>query len=213
MGPFFEPQPPPDPELHRQPEWIGPPSNVLGAAVPLSILLVRTEDVAVTVDHVTAYRNGFELRARLRLRNQTRLHPGMMHPHGPLAGDAFRFGLQFSDGRKAANDLPRRPADDQPEQPRLIMRGGGGGPGGWDWGYWIWGLPTPGPLALVCAWPAQDVPETRVEIDAQPIIDAAAEAEELWPGSESSAGGGSVSNMLFSAPAHPAAPTPPDTRP
>jgi hypothetical protein len=191
---FFEPLPePPKPERHRQPAWIGPPDNVLGAPVPMVVLLAKTEELAVVVAHPTAYPNGFELRLQVRARVEDfELDPVGYHPRGRGRGeDAFRFGLQFSDGRKATSvGRPLSGSDSEPEPPRLIMRGGGGGGGSWDHGWWVWGLPTPGPLAFVCTWPAKGLAETRVEVDAGPILEAAARAEELWPGGEPSRGSG-----------------------
>ena len=51
----------------------------------------------------------------------------------------------------------------------------------WELSYWLWPLPPPGPLALVVEWPAAGIPLSRTEIDASQVIEAAAEAEELWP--------------------------------
>jgi hypothetical protein len=46
---------------------------------------------------------------------------------------------------------------------------------------WIYGLPPPGPLAFVCAWPARGIPESRVEIDAGLVLEAAALSAPIWP--------------------------------
>src|SRR5256885_6760927 len=47
--------------------------------------------------------------------------------------------------------------------------------------YWVWPLPPPGPVAFVCEWPAFGIPESRAELHARLILDAAARAVELWP--------------------------------
>ncbi len=47
--------------------------------------------------------------------------------------------------------------------------------------YWVYPLPPPGPLAFVREWPALGLFETLVEIDAQPILDAAARSVQIWP--------------------------------
>ena len=49
---FFEPPPPPPqpPEQRRRPEWLGPPDNILGVALPWRIVLARTDNVAVVVE-------------------------------------------------------------------------------------------------------------------------------------------------------------------
>ena len=46
---------------------------------------------------------------------------------------------------------------------------------------WMWPLPLPGPLVFVCEWRAEGIELTRHELDAQVILDAAAEVDELWP--------------------------------
>jgi hypothetical protein len=51
----------------------------------------------------------------------------------------------------------------------------------WEVDVWVWGLPPPGPLAFVCEWPARGIPETRVEIDAGLVLEAAARAVAIWP--------------------------------
>jgi len=43
------------------------------------------------------------------------------------------------------------------------------------------GLPPPGPLAFVCEWPTRHIPETRAEIDASLVLEAAARAVAIWP--------------------------------
>lgn len=62
----------------------------------------------------------------------------------------------------------------------MHLRGGGGG-GAWDGEYWLWPLPPPGPLAFVCEWPARGIPQTRSEVDASLVCDAAEQAEIIWP--------------------------------
>jgi hypothetical protein len=58
--------------------------------------------------------------------------------------------------------------------------GGGGGGGSWRQTQWVWPLPPPGILTLVCEWPAQQIASTRVELDAQVILDAAARAQVIF---------------------------------
>jgi hypothetical protein len=45
----------------------------------------------------------------------------------------------------------------------------------------VWGLPPPGPLAFVCQWPARGIPESRSEIDARLVLEAAVRVTSLWP--------------------------------
>jgi hypothetical protein len=192
---FFEPPPPPEPppEAFRQPPWMGPPDNVVGAGVPLRLVLARTEDVAVAIVGATAFPTGvlFDLAVRLRepREHPDFFHPFLLHARGGDVDELFRFGIQLADGSKATfEDHP--PFDEQERsEPALVPRGGGGGGRSWDWDVWLWPLPPPGPLAFVVQWPAQQIPETRHEIDAAPIREAAERAELLWPDGEAQPGG------------------------
>jgi hypothetical protein len=92
--------------------------------------------------------------------------------------------LRFADGQTASNDPRRWPRSfetEQPDPPFLYPHGGGGGERGWRARHWLWGLPSPGPLAFVCAWPARGIPEARVEIDGGLVLEAAGRAVALWP--------------------------------
>ena len=198
---FFEAPPPLEqpPEL-PQPAWLGPPANVLGAAVPLRVVLARTEEVAVAVTDASAYPTGVELTLAVRVRRESHdaafLHVDPIHgPYprrGGLPDELLRFGVELADGRKATSvsGFPAWDHEGEPEQPVLIPRGGGGGGRSWDQRFWLWPLPPPGLLALVCEWPAHGVSLTRVEVDAGEIVDAAARAEELWPDDTGARSGG-----------------------
>ena len=47
--------------------------------------------------------------------------------------------------------------------------------------YWVSPLPPPGPLAFASEWPAFGIPESRAEVDARLLLDAAGDSIELWP--------------------------------
>jgi hypothetical protein len=196
MG-FFEPPPPPpepEPEEHdwEAPEWIGPPSNVLGAPVALQVMLHRSDQLAIAVTGIVVFRTGFKFSVLTKATRDAELEemgpPHWMWRHRRLAeglpDDLFRFGVQFADGRKATNlisGLHGLDPDQVPgDGPVLSQRGGGGGGGDWKQGYWLWPLPPPGELGFVCEWPAHGITETRVAIDATPIIAAAEQAVVLW---------------------------------
>ncbi len=80
-----------------------------------------------------------------------------------------------------------------------MQRGGGGGERAWDMRFWLWPLPPPGLLAFVAEWPLGGIALTRVEVDADPIVQAAAEAETLWPDGEPTSGGGWATQFVVSA--------------
>jgi hypothetical protein len=186
---FFEPPPaPPAPQRPRPLPWIGPPDNVLGAVVPLNVLLARTDDVAITVAGGFAYPTGVELTVSARSRRAEHdwmdsFQPRFARRKPGLPPELLRFGIEFADGRRATNlgwPWSGRP-DDEPERPVLAQHGGGGSGRHFRQEFWLWPLPPPGPLAFVCEWPAYGIPETRREIEASVILDTAAQAEMLWP--------------------------------
>lgn len=176
----------------RQPAWRVPPENEIGVAVPLRLVLGRSDELAVALIDVVAYSPGFSLRLALRVHPQASdVDPRlvMMQLHGGpgvASEDQLRFGVAFADGRKATN-LGGRPSVRSPsdEAPAISLsgRGGGGGGGGlaWEFGYWVYPLPPSGALTLAIAWPARALAEQTHVLDAAPILAAAALSEVLWP--------------------------------
>jgi len=165
---------------------------VLGAPVPLRLILARTDDVVVAILGAAAYPTGVELTLAIRRRTFDPYEHHLSDPfelHGrpgePLPPDRLRFGVQFADGRKAttvdALGAFAAAPDATPEAPTLVPGHGSGGGGVWDMELWLWPLPPEGPIAFVCEWPSEGIELTRVEIDAEPILTAAALAEPLWP--------------------------------
>lgn len=215
---FFDAPPPPEPEPQpfSQPSWLGPPQNMLGAPVPLRLLLARTERAVAALTGCDAYPNGVAFDFALRLRpdsltiaeRRALMHGGLFHRVGPVEGDElppelFRFGVLFADGRKATSVNDRRAfmGQDEPDGPFLMPRGGGGGELSWNMDFWLWPLPPAGPLTFVVEWPALGIAETRVESDATAIVEAAATTETLWPegGGPAAAGGRSFTFQSVSS--------------
>jgi hypothetical protein len=200
---FFEPPPPP-PEPEREyhpPPWLAPPPNILGAVVPLQLLLARRDALAVVLEGATAYSTGVELALSVRRpRGRTALEEPPLGLHcryrGELPDDVLRFGIQFADGRKATSirGFPVRP-DEEPSHPVLVPRGGGGGGSRWDYAFWLYPLPPPGALAFVCEWPSEGIELTREEIDADVIRDAAERATVLWEDRGSRPGSGKTDSF------------------
>ena len=213
MSFFTPPEAVPDPpEAHRQPAWIGPADNILGAAVPLRLVLARNDNVALAITEATAYPNGVEFNLALRVRTFSRearralMHGGPFHGHffrgdDPTDGippELLRLGVQLADGRKATTlDTHQWGHEAEPAGPVLMQRGGGGGERSWDMRFWLWPLPPPGPLTFVTEWPLGGIAETRVETDAGPILDASAQAETLWPDGSVSGGASGSSQVVL----------------
>jgi hypothetical protein len=184
---FFESSPPAPPRQagHRLPPWAAPPENELGVPVPIHVLLAQNDEFGLGLTDVVAYSTGFALRLGLRLHPGTRLDPGSLlgQFHGsPTGGDEqLRFGVEFSDGRKATNQVVRRPPGEE-ETISLVSRGGSASGGGlsFDIGYWVYPLPSPGKLTVAVEWPGRSLPETRHDLDAGVILEAAGGSAELW---------------------------------
>jgi hypothetical protein len=179
--------------------WRRQRMEMLPGVAPVALVLARTDDTLVGVTDVRGYPNGFVFLLRLRwgLVADPDEEVRWPFPHwgspDPLDGDPFpdellRFGVQFADGRKVTNMgmYPFVPEDLAPDQPVLVEAGVGGEGGrlgrgaSWDLELALQPLPPPGPLAFVCAWPGRGIPESRVEIDAGLILDAAAAAVPFY---------------------------------
>jgi hypothetical protein len=193
---FFAPPPNPWPEqaeADNPPPWTGRPQGPpVGAAVS-ELLLARSEQAAIYVDYVDAYPEGFELEIRASTsvayhdldREGDRSGPDVFGRHWPIVGERrdvlppqlLRIGVRFSDGRTATNIGGHdRPVGGPVMSP---LRGGGRGRPGessFQQEYWISPLPPPGPVHVVCEWPAVNIPVARQEIDARLILDASERA-------------------------------------
>jgi hypothetical protein len=95
----------------------------------------------------------------------------------------LKVEIEFSDGRRSRNtDNDGRPYLDEPEpgEVRLFERGGGGNEARRSVEWWVTPLPPSGPIAIVIEWSAVSPDPSRVEIDAEPIIEAAPHSQRLW---------------------------------
>jgi hypothetical protein len=172
----------------------------------VSELFGRTDDVALALDHLRVYPNGFQLVVTISAnpRNPaTRMGGGVstLTAYAAGAGAAAppdvaarrpsalhlppRLGVQFADGR-SAGDRWRSPfevpKDDAgiPTEPIMSFGGGGGGSGHFEWRHWVFPLPPPGPLDVFAEWSAVGIHESRITLRAEDVLDAAARAVVLW---------------------------------
>ena len=186
MG-FFDDLPVREPAPPRRHHPWEPPEAELPGIVPIdTLLLARTDQVAVAVTGLSAYSAGIEIFLTARIRPSTE-HPREHLPGGPrdLAASrhAFRFGLQFSGGGKAVGNPGGGRGDhgSEPTGPVLYPFAGGGGPHSYVSRWWTWPLPPAGPLEFVCEWQPLGIAESRTRLDAQLILDAAGRSIRLWP--------------------------------
>lgn len=198
MG-FFDAFPVPEPPEPVRPARSRlrhePGRNILPTTLVLDGLLVRRPEFAVFANDFRVYPFGFgfvinvlrqprrpgedhDLRAESPFRSDRRARG-----RGAERGRDLRFGVRFADGRSAATGpglLPPRAAGPQTEPPLISMRGGHGSNGFGQQTHWVWGLPEKGDLDLVYSWPAEEVPESRLQLDGDALRDAAGHAKVLW---------------------------------
>jgi hypothetical protein len=177
------------PQRYRMPPWFFAPRGTLPGVVAFERVLATSDKVAVCVTRLAAYPTGFELDlVTMSAADQDEFDP-LMFPHqhvwqgasDEIPPEMMRLGVQFADGSTATNTTAfpqdrRQP----PAGPIMHYDRGGGGGGNWRQAYWVWPLPPPGPVALVCEWPATDIPLSRTELDAQTILNAAERAQVLF---------------------------------
>jgi hypothetical protein len=178
---FFEEIPKPEFQVemrpHRQPEWAGPPENMVGSTVPVDLVLANTGDVAVVLGGMTAYPTGvlFEIEILRRTFEGEEADPFAMRFHHTRPG-GFRIGVELPGGHRLGAD---RGGDTSTAM--LSPQGGGGGGLSYRMDFWLWPLPGEGTLRVACEWPDQGLGETVCDLDTAPIRAAAARAVELWP--------------------------------
>jgi len=194
----FGPPPAPDPEAFPasvRPEWIGPPTDELGCAVPCATVLARNERAVVGLRALTVFSAGLALDVVAVARG---LRPAeasrVMHEQHAFAPDddvsplMLRIGVTFADGRRASNLGGHHrlfASGEPPDEPVLFPAGGGGGmSSGTDVSlqpsYWLWPLPPGDELRLACEWPALDLPFREHVLDAAALREAAARSLPLW---------------------------------
>jgi hypothetical protein len=164
------------------------PDNEIPVAVPLNAVLARTEDVVLALLGLRVHTTGlaFDLAARVRPEAAGRVQLDDVlwgHRHG--AGQAFLFGVEFSDGRRASTAVPRTgvPAPGLASGGDVVLSqgGGSGGPTSVDQSWWLAPLPPEGPLRFVVRCEPLGITETSVELDGAVIRRAADGVIQLWP--------------------------------
>jgi hypothetical protein len=162
------------------------PEGTLPTPLATRLVLARTDQVAIAVVGLWAFVSGFEFLLSVQLKQAV---PGTSAASflsalddEPPHEEFLRLGIQFATGEKASNMQVRatRSGESDHRGPIMKSRIAGAGLLFRDWKYWVSPLPPSGPLAFFCEWPAYDILETRTEIDAQLILDAARTSIDLW---------------------------------
>jgi hypothetical protein len=189
-----EPPELPEPEVeYRRPAWVEPPADVVPGIVPVELILARTPQRAIGLTGIRVYPTGFGCTLHLRLRE---VIPGEQSNFGTfnMFGDGVDPAGEFADYYLrvgAGSPTAARPPTCTNVMTSTRARRRTRRCCGWSAGRAMTGWPgrsmcgcgacPPGPLAFVCEWPARHIPESRLEIDAGLVLEAAARATAIWP--------------------------------
>ena len=145
------------------------PAGVLGAPVPMQVVIVHTDDLAVSLSGFAAQPAGAEMALTVRSAGDD----------SPV-GDAQALGMEigFADGRVAGTvgTLAR----EHRTSATVELVGRYDAPGRTDLRFWLSPLPPRGRLTVTLAWPERDIAPTRVVVDGGPLVEAANRAQVLW---------------------------------
>jgi hypothetical protein len=165
------------------PAWDRPSEGTVPAVFAVDALVLQNDVVAVAVDHLEVYPNGFTISLVMRVNpHKVRDMLEMLRPIGPYRWP--QVGVRFADGRTARREpfTPDLPKDEQgvPTEPIVSMGGGGGGPGGWRAWAWVFPLPPQGPLEILVALEAAGLSESSVTVEGAAVRAAAEQAKVIW---------------------------------
>ena len=166
---------------HRSPQS-GPPQDEVGVLALSSFLLARTPEVVVAVRGITAYSDGLHLTVVVLFADEQKSEDlaYSMNDFSRSPG-RFRFGCIYADGRSATSGTRDAPTvEDAAGGPALLLLRSSSIGLLWTGEYWLHPLPPAGPLVLGCRWPDRGIPETLVEIDPAPLLEAAATSGPVW---------------------------------
>ncbi len=167
---------------HRSP-GTGPAQDEVGVGGLSSFLLARTDEVAVAVRGITAYSDGLLLSVVVLFADEQKSEDltWSLQDFGRSPG-RFRLGCAYADGRRATTGK-----SDSPEveltgdlSPQLVLLRAAQAALSWTGEYWLHPLPPAGPLVLGCRWPDRRIPETLAQLDAGPLLTAAAASRPVW---------------------------------
>lgn len=157
-----------------------PPENELPVALPVNLVLARTDDAAVALTRLQAYRAGLSFDLVVRLRPSSALvrddHLNELLWHGRGGGARFLLGVGFADGRRATN-VPGSGGDGVV----LVSGGGSGGMSMVDQSWWLRPLPPEGPLTVAVRCDELGIEESLTELDGTAVRRAAEGVVTLWP--------------------------------
>ncbi len=168
------------------PAWDRPSEGTIPAVLAVDAVAHQNDVVAVAVDHLEVYPNGFTIGLVVRV-NPHRVRD-MMEMLRVVGSSRWpQVGLRFADGRTASSGpgvgfRPDLPKDEHgvPTEPIVSMTEGRGGPGGWRASAWVFPLPPDGPLEVSVAFEAAGLTESTITVDGSAVRAAAERARIVW---------------------------------
>ncbi|MCW2929064.1 MAG: hypothetical protein JWM19_26 [Actinomycetia bacterium] len=178
--------------------WQGPPTDILGRAVPIQQFVARTDHTVVALQHVIAFPEGCILTLHVAVQRGSLDEPawnGLVE--NPFAADPeltpteghLKLGVRFPDGSRATTvDHAFRGwahPTDRPEPPMLIEADGESSSSNRVYHgrrqLWLWPLPPPDPFEFVIEWHSMGIGTTSILLDGGAIVRAAQQALPYWP--------------------------------
>jgi hypothetical protein len=168
------------------PIWDRPSQGTVPAVLAVDALMFQSDVVAVAVDRLEVYPNGFMI--NLLMRVDPRKVREMMKMLRPLGANRWPLvKVRFADGRTAEPgpgiaSIPDLAKDENgvPIDPFMSIGSGGGEPGGWRAWAWVFPLPPDGPLEILVALGVAGMSESRITIDGAAIRAAGERAKVIW---------------------------------
>ena len=169
----------PDDDFYRR---VSAPENEIPVGLPVSVVLVRTDDAAVALTGLQVYTTGVAFTLVIRVRPSSRLGTGntlneLVWGQGPGEG-RFLLGIELSDGRRRTSGSP-----EPGRAGELVFHpsAGSGGMSSVEQSWWLSPLPPDGPLRVVVRCPELGIEESATELDASAMRRAADGVVTLWP--------------------------------
>ncbi len=168
------------------PIWDRPSEGTVPAVMAIDSIVVQNEMVAVAIDRLEVYPNGFMI--DLLMRVDPRKVGDVMQMLGPLGANRWpRVAVRFADGRNVGwgpgiGSMPDLAKDEHgvPTEPFMSMGNRGGAPEGWRAWAWVFPLPPDGALEVFVALEAAGLEESSITIDGSAVRAAAERAKVIW---------------------------------
>jgi hypothetical protein len=168
------------------PLWDRPSEGTVPAVLAVEALVLQNDVVAVAIDRLEVYTNGFTISLIMRVDpRMVRDLVGMLGSAGPSQWPRVR--VRFADGRTARGGLGSGSIADLvkdehgvPTQPFMSIASRGGAPDGWRASAWVFPLPPHGPLEISVDLEPAGLGESSVTVDGSAVRFAAERAKAIW---------------------------------